>query len=109
MSGSAPTREATVETVLLLRIVASDLTDRAGREFAVTDAMTIGRDAACDIVLDDGAVSRQHARIEVGADGPEIRDLNSTNGTFVNGEPIFAGLLEKGDVIALGRITLDAV
>ena len=50
--------------------------------------MVIGRQEDCDIVLDDRQVSRQHARIVRDREGYLISDLNSKNGTFVNGEPV---------------------
>ncbi|GAA6525913.1 DUF3662 and FHA domain-containing protein [Intrasporangium sp. DVR] len=68
---------------------------------------TLGRDESADIVLDDPGVSRRHSEIRVTTDGPHlvtsIRDLNSTNGTFVNGERITSQRLEDGDRLTLGR------
>lgn len=68
---------------------------------------TLGRDESADIVLDDPGVSRRHSEIRVTTDGPHlvtsIRDLNSTNGTFVNGDRITSQRLEDGDRLTLGR------
>ncbi|MGO4597286.1 FhaA domain-containing protein [Terrabacter sp. 2RAF25] len=68
---------------------------------------TIGRDETADIVIDDPGVSRRHSEIRVTTDGPHlvtsIRDLNSTNGTFVNGERISAQRLQDGDRLTIGR------
>lgn len=68
---------------------------------------TIGRDESADIVLDDPGVSRRHSEIRVTTDGPHlvtsIRDLNSTNGTFVNGERISSQRLQDGDRVTIGR------
>lgn len=68
---------------------------------------TLGRDESTDIVVDDAGVSRRHSEIRVTTDGPHlvtsIRDLNSTNGTFVNGERITSQRLEDGDRLTLGR------
>ena len=68
---------------------------------------TLGRDESVDIVVDDPGVSRRHSEIRVTTDGPHlvtsIRDLNSTNGTFVNGERITSQRLEDGDRLTLGR------
>ncbi len=73
----------------------------------------IGRDGQSnDIVLDDPAVSRQHAkiRLEEGTRKREpqfyIYDLASANGTFVNGRRIQRQLLKDGDQIRLGETTL---
>jgi pSer/pThr/pTyr-binding forkhead associated (FHA) protein len=55
----------------------------------VGDRFTIGRDGACGLVLEDGRVSREHAAIVPGPPGRRLLyDLDSSNGTFVNGQPI---------------------
>ena len=68
---------------------------------------TLGRDETADIVIDDPGVSRRHSEIRVTTDGPHlvtsIRDLNSTNGTFVNGDRISSQRLQDGDRVTLGR------
>jgi hypothetical protein len=68
---------------------------------------TIGRDETADIVIDDPGVSRRHSEIRVTTDGPHlvtsIRDLNSTNGTFVNGERISTQRLQDADRLTIGR------
>ncbi len=64
-------------------------------------AVTLGRTHA-DIILDHPQVSRHHARIEVDQAGYSIVDLNSTNGTFVNGHPITQTLLQLDDIIQIG-------
>ena len=48
----------------------------------------VGRDAACEICIADHRISRMHAKITVGDKGPVVEDLNSINGTFVNGQKI---------------------
>jgi predicted component of type VI protein secretion system len=52
------------------------------------EAVTIGRDSANDVIIDHPLASRRHARFERDESGYYIRDLNSTNGTYVNGEAI---------------------
>ncbi len=61
----------------------------------------IGR-TGCDIVIDDDRMSRYHARILHKADGYEIEDLNSRNGTFLNNAKIAWGKLTDGDRIRIG-------
>jgi len=75
--------------------------------------VTIGRAtrrAVWDISLPDQAVSRPHAELRREADGTwTLADLNSANGTFVNGAPLNAHVpapLEDGDAITLGQTTL---
>ncbi|EWT01051.1 signal peptide protein, partial [Intrasporangium chromatireducens Q5-1] len=82
--------------------------DIAGDRYPLLGSLTIiGRDEGADIVVDDAGVSRRHSEIRVTNDGPHlvtsIRDLNSTNGTFVNGDRITSQRLEDGDRITLGR------
>lgn len=52
------------------------------------DTITIGRDGSNDIIVDHPLASRRHARLEYDANGFAVRDLESTNGTYVNGERI---------------------
>ena len=65
---------------------------------------TLGRESDNDIVLDEAAVSRKHAEIITNESGYHLRDLDSTNGTFVNRQKVGEGqhLLNHGDVIRLG-------
>ena len=84
---------------------------RAGRLFRLNPkGTTVGRDWHNDIILDDEAVSRQHAKIRVEGEGDEekffLYDLASTNGTFVNGKQILKHALEDGDEIVMGETTL---
>ena len=79
----------------------------AGTEFVLDRAETvIGRNAGADISLPDDALSGVHAAIELGLAGFRIRDLGSTNGTFVNGSQVQATDLKDGDRITVGEHTL---
>lgn len=85
--------------------------DVDGDYYPLLAAMTVlGRDNSADVVLDDPGISRQHTEIRVTSDGPHlitnIRDLGSTNGTFVNGERITSQRLNDGDRINVGRTAL---
>ena len=85
--------------------------DVDGERYPLMGAMTVlGRDDTADIVLDDPGISRRHSEIRVTTDGPHlvasIRDLNSTNGTFVNSERISSQRLADGDRITVGRTTV---
>jgi hypothetical protein len=71
--------------------------------------LLVGRHEACDVVLLDPSVSRQHARL-IFRDGAWILlDLGSTNGTTVNGAPVSRCELRPGDQVTLGneRLTVD--
>ncbi len=64
--------------------------------------MTIGRNEDNVIMLTDVKASRYHCVIERSGDGYRIRDLNSRNGTLVNGQPIRSERLNVGDVVVIG-------
>ncbi|MBV8489688.1 MAG: DUF3662 domain-containing protein [Candidatus Eremiobacteraeota bacterium] len=63
----------------------------------------IGRSEESDVFLVDPSVSRTHAVVEVDGMEPVVRDLGSTNGTFVNGERIEARPLRDGDELMFGN------
>jgi|SRR5215204_3191918 len=67
---------------------------------------TIGRAARADFVLDAALVSRLHCRLTAGAAELEVVDLESTNGTFVNGERTERATLKQGDRLGVGRVEL---
>lgn len=68
----------------------------------------IGRGGSCDILIDDADASREHAVIRTHAGQATIEDLQSRNGTRVNGEPLSEPrVLAVGDVIEIGRRELE--
>jgi pSer/pThr/pTyr-binding forkhead associated (FHA) protein len=73
-----------------------------------SSAVTVGRAAENDLVLDsDEFASTKHARIEPRRDGVWVEDLDSTNGTFVNGKKVKERhKLSPGDVIRVGETDL---
>lgn len=75
-----------------------------GSRFEFAEGTTsIGRDASNDIQLHDTEVSRRHAQIYGSKDVFTVSDLDSSNGTFVNGRPVEAHRLESGDHLQIGR------
>jgi len=75
-----------------------------GTRYLLSDKpLIIGRADTCDIRVDDHSVSRQHARIQPGADGYYAVDLQSTNGTFVNDVPASMCKLKDGDYLRTGN------
>jgi len=68
---------------------------------------TVGRATGADFIVDAALVSRVHCRLTALPDGElEVRDLDSTNGTFVNGERIERARLADGDRLQVGRLEL---
>ena len=68
--------------------------------------LTIGRSAACDLVVDSVLVSRQHAQLECSPGRCTIEDLGSSNGTYVNGRRVSRAALSPGDRLRLGDVEL---
>lgn len=63
----------------------------------------IGREEGVDLVLNEEGVSRHHAKVITYNNTVELRDLGSTNGTYINGARVDRALLQKGDKILIGR------
>jgi len=73
-------------------------------------ARTIGRSTGADFILDAALVSRVHCQLIALKDGGlELSDLESTNGTFVNGVRVERALLASGDRVKVGRVELLVV
>ena len=67
------------------------------------EIMTVGRRDDNDIRIDNLAVSGHHAKLLTIFDDSFLEDLDSTNGTYVNGRPITKHPLKNGDVIVIGK------
>ena len=88
-----------------IHVMAPDRSSRRidiSNEKARHEGIQIGRDESVDISLDDPAASRVHARLELTGAGWKITDLDSSNGTYVSGEPIREQLLHPGQHIGIG-------
>lgn len=70
------------------------------------EVYTIGRQEGCDIHIDNLGVSRVHARLLKAEQGYFVEDMNSSNGTFVNGQRVSRQALGPGDQITIGKFTL---
>ena len=93
----------------ILRTVTEDLPEKTFR-ILPGNIRTIGRATGADFIVDAGLISRVHCRLTALADGElEMRDLESTNGTYVNGERIETARLAPGDRLQVGRVELVAL
>lgn len=83
-------------------------TDYAGAKWAlINDSTSVGRHEESDIVLDDVSVSRHHAILTRTASGRiTLRDLNSLNGTYVNGVRVEEVVLHSADEVLVGKFKL---
>jgi len=77
--------------------------DDAGKEFELTKTRTIFGRSKADILVNDPEVSRQHAVVEVYGPKLVIRDLQSTNGTFVNQLGVKLSYINDGDEVQVGN------
>lgn len=85
--------------------VVSGLPQR-GRQYEVQGQAMLGRGLDCSIRLEEATVSRHHAEINWHFVLYQIRDLDSANGTFVNGTQVLRAPLGDGDLIELGLVQL---
>ena len=71
---------------------------------------TLGRATGADFIVEAALVSRVHCRFTATPDGGlEVRDLESTNGTFVNGQKTDVARLAPGDKVQIGRLEVLAL
>ena len=90
----------TAKEACLVVIYGSEL----GKKYNLNSAsLVIGRSSKCDIQIDQESISRNHSKIVNTGKSILVRDLGSTNGTYVNDEPIDEYVLRDGDLIKIGR------
>jgi putative nucleotidyltransferase with HDIG domain len=79
-----------------------------GQVWESASLLRAGRLASLEIVLDDSSVSRRHAEVRLGDEGWHVRDLESTNGTYVNGVRIGPGeqAIRPRDVVQFGKVAV---
>ena len=68
--------------------------------------LVMGRDAGCDLPIDDPSASRQHAQFTLTSQGYVVEDLKSKNGTLVNDVPCTSRVLADGDTVQIGSTTV---
>lgn len=77
------------------------------KHFDIEGKKVLGRDPSCDIVLPLEHLSRRHLELEVRSGLLFVRDLDSSNGTFVNGERISQTQLQDGDKIRMDLVSFE--
>jgi len=88
-----------------MKVVLVMFKDEERREFPLADKSTVvGRRPDCDLRIPTGDVSRQHCEIAVGDDKVIVRDLGSSNGTYVNGKRVAESKLSAGDRLEVGPV-----
>jgi len=88
-----------------MKVVLVLFKDEERREFPLTDkSMVIGRRPDCALRIPTGDVSRQHCEIALGDDYVVVRDLGSSNGTYVNGKRVAESKLSAGDQLEVGPV-----
>jgi hypothetical protein len=81
-----------------------------GKVFPLTPVTVIGRSTEVEVSLNDTFLSSEHARLELRESVWALEDLNSTNGTFLNGFEVRAATeVHNGDVVRVGRVELKLV
>ena len=78
-------------------------------ELAEGRTLVVGRGVTSDLAIYDPTISRRHAELVVAADGVQVRDLGSSNGTCINGSRVEAGRLMPDDSITFGKVVFRLV
>ncbi len=84
--------------------IIADSGPEKGQVIAIREKTSVGRALECDISILEPGLSRQHAELEVVNDELIIRDLGSSNGTYLNGKKINHSVCRSGDVLQFERI-----
>ena len=75
-----------------------------GQHFDIGGRVLVGRETSCHIVVDDPSVSATHSAIDFEEGRPFVRDLDSMNGTTVNGTTVRKALLSHGDTVRFADV-----
>ena len=82
--------------------------EQAGLGFELSDELTLGRAAGCQVTLDDSFVSQIHARVFTRDGQFLVEDLGSTNGTYLNRKRVSGPMvLHRGDHLQVGSTIME--
>lgn len=108
MSGpiaSSPSPVAPQKPAPYPRLIRQSTLNEVPREIALTrDELLIGRGEECDIIIPHTSISREHARLKKLRPGYVLFDLQSKNGTYVNGRQVVENLLKDGMAVRIGDV-----
>ncbi len=88
------------------RLVVVDGPDRGRAWDSEADRCSVGSHPSNDFIVEDGTVSRFHCELSVGPKGPRVKDLDSKNGTVVDGVRVVDAYVKGGSLLQLGRVSL---
>lgn len=92
---------------VLVVIDPAESTLMPGESFSLNPITLVGRRAGCGIPIDDAYVSSEHAELSFRDGNWVVRDLESTNGTFVDGEKVDrTRIIGSGNIVQFGRVTM---
>ena len=74
-----------------------------------SQTLIVGRAVTSDIPIYDPTVSRQHAELALADGGVHVKDLGSSNGTFVNGEQIAEHVAHPEDIVTFGKVAFKVI
>ncbi len=107
LGDDAKAKELPEGILILLRVLEGQ---EVGREYQINKVpVTMGRDALCDLSITDGRMSRQHAMIFYYSPDFYLKDLGSTNGSFVNEKRIKQEVIKNGDHVKVGSTTMEFI
>lgn len=89
-----------------MQVVLVKFRDKVRRDFPLTEAATVlGRHSECNLRVPTKDISRKHCEIRIDDDGVFVKDLDSTNGTYVNGDRVAESKLNAGDQLSIGPVS----
>lgn len=80
--------------------------EHEGQKHHITGSMTFGRSVKCELCFSDLELSRRHCEFFLKDDVLEVKDLASANGVFVNQQKVSNAVLQPGDQVSMGSVTL---
>ena len=110
LATNEPAREVASSVARLVVVDGAESGLAPGTTFALQSVNQVGRHRDCTIMIDEPFVSAEHAELAYDNGRWWLRDLGSTNGTFINGKRVgVATGVRPGDIVQFGRITLQFV